>query len=125
MKSVKKAILYGFFIWLIPFIVAFIIFPIHESNRPLFESIMPVVIALCVVIFGKLYFKQVETNYKKEGIWIGLIWIIISLVIDLMFFMPEKSPMHLSFVDYLMDIGITYLMIPVIIIGFGCLLNKK
>ncbi len=124
MKSIKKAILYGFLIWLIPFVVAFIIFPIHDSNRPLFESIMPITIALSVVIFGKMYFKNVETNYKKEGIWLGFIWIIISLVIDLILFLPE-SPMHLSFVDYLMDIGITYLMIPVITIGFGWLLNKN
>ncbi|MEE9573674.1 MAG: hypothetical protein V3W20_11540 [Candidatus Neomarinimicrobiota bacterium] len=124
MKSIKKAILYGFLIWLIPFVVAFIIFPIHDSNRPLFESIMPIAIALSVVIFGKMYFKNVETNYKKEGIWLGFIWIIISLVIDLILFLPE-SPMHLSFVDYLMDIGITYLMIPVITIGFGWLLNKN
>lgn len=124
MKSIKKAILYGFLIWLIPFVVAFIIFPLHDSNRPLFESIMPVAIALSVVIFGKMYFKHVETDYKKEGLLLGLIWIIISLVIDLILFMPE-SPMHLSFLDYLMDIGITYLMIPVITIGFGCLLDKK
>ncbi len=124
MQSIKKAILYGFFIWLIPFAVAFMIYPIHDSHRPLFESIMPVVIAICVVIFGKLYFKHVEANYKKEGIWLGLIWIFISLVIDLILFMPE-SPMHLSFIDYLMDIGITYFMIPVITIGFGYLLDKK
>ncbi|NHZ87109.1 MAG: hypothetical protein GWP19_14755 [Planctomycetia bacterium] len=124
MESIKKVILYGFLIWLIPFVVAFIIFPIHESNRPLFESIMPVTVALCVVIFGNMYFKQVEANYKKEGIRLGIIWLIISLVIDLILFMPQ-SPMHLSFLEYLMDIGITYLMIPVITIGFGCLLNKK
>ena len=124
MKSTKKAILYGFLIWLIPFVVAFIIYPIHESNRPLFESIMPVVVVLCVVIFSKIYFNKVETNFKNEGIRLGLIWIIISLVIDLILFMPQ-SPMHLSFLDYLMDIGITYLMIPVITIGFGCLLDKK
>ena len=95
MKSIKKAILYGFLIWLIPFVVAFIIFPIHDSNRPLFESIMPVAIALCVVIFGKMYFNKVESNYKKEGIWLGLIWIIISLVIDLILFMP-RSEEHTS-----------------------------
>ena len=124
MKSLKKAILYGFFIWLIPFAVAFMIYPIHDSNRPLFESIMPVALTLSVVIFGLMYFKHVEANYKNEGIWLGLIWILICLVIDLILFMPE-SPMHLSFLDYLMDIGITYLMIPVITIGFGYLLDKK
>jgi len=39
-------------------------------------------------------------------------------------FMPE-SPMKMSFADYMMDIGLTYLIIPVICIGFGYLLKKQ
>ena len=46
MTSVRKAVLFGFLIWLIPFVVAFIIFPLRESSRPLFESIMPVTVAV-------------------------------------------------------------------------------
>jgi hypothetical protein len=47
MKSFKKTLLYGVLIWLITFTIAFLIFPIHETNRVFFESIMPVVISIC------------------------------------------------------------------------------
>ena len=124
MKSYKLALLYGFFVWLIPFIVAFLIYPIRTSNRALFESIMPVVVTVAVVLFLISYFRKVEVNFLKEGILLGVIWFAISLVIDLMLFMPE-SPMKMSFVDYLMDIGLTYLIIPTISIGMGYLLERK
>jgi hypothetical protein len=122
MKSYKLALLYGVLIWLIPFVVAFLIYPIRTSNRALFESIMPVVVTMCTVFFSIFYFIKVKIDFLKEGILLGVVWIIISLVIDLAMFMPE-SPMKMSFVDYMMDIGLTYLIIPVICIGFGYLLQ--
>lgn len=123
MKSIKKTLLYGFLVWLIPFIVAFSIFPIRESNRALFESIMPVAITICVVFFAHHYFKKVDNAYKKEGISLGLIWLAISFVIDLAMFM--QGPMKMTFTNYIIDIGLTYLMIPVITVGFGYLLEKR
>ena len=119
MKSIKKTLLYGFLIWLIPFVVAFLIFPIRESNRTLFESIMPIVITICVVFFANIYFKKLDKNFVKEGLLIGIIWLAISFSIDLAMFM--QGPMKMSFVDYVMDIGLTYLIIPTITIGFGYL----
>jgi preprotein translocase subunit SecG len=67
---------------------------------------------------------KVKTNFLKEGILLGAVWIIISLIIDLVMFMPE-SPMKMSFIDYMMDIGLTYLIIPAICIGFGYLLQTQ
>ena len=124
MKSTKKALLFGFLLWVIPFVVAFLIFPIRNSDRPLFESIMPVVVVLCVVVFSILYFKVVEKHFSREGIILGISWFIISLAIDLLLFMPD-SPMHMSFIDYVKYIGLTYLMIPAITIGVGYALNKR
>ncbi len=121
MKQIKKALLYGFLIWLIPFVVAFMIFPIHESNRPLFESIMPVTITVAVVVFSILYFRKTEQAFLKEGLLLGAAWFTISLAIDLFMFLPASSPMHMPFPEYMMDIGITYLIIPVITTGFGYL----
>ena len=114
----KKILLYGFLIWLIPFIVAFLIFPIKESNLPLFESIMPVAVTLATVLFSVLYFKNVSANYLKVGVLLGLTWFAISLVIDLPLFMYE-GPMKMTFGDYMMDIGLTYLIIPIITTGYG------
>lgn len=123
MKSIKKTLLYGFLIWLIPFITAFLIFPIRESNRALFESIMPIVITASVVFFAYHYFKKLDNNFVKEGLLLGVIWLAISFIVDLTMFM--QGPMKMSFADYLMDIGLTYLIMPIITIGLGYLVKNK
>jgi hypothetical protein len=51
-------------------------------------------------------------------------WFIISIAIDLVLFLPP-SPMQMSFMNYMEDIGITYLMIPVITIGLASMADKK
>ena len=55
MNRYLKVGLFGFFIWLIPFIVSVLIFPLRAMQRPLFESIMPVVIAIWTVFFAVIY----------------------------------------------------------------------
>ncbi|WP_455370015.1 hypothetical protein [[Eubacterium] cellulosolvens] len=122
-RNWKTIILFGVLIWLIPFIVSFFIYPLRSSSRPLFESIMPVVLTLTVIFFSVRYFRKINREFIKEGIFIGIVWLIISLVIDLMLFMPE-SPMQMTLSDYLMDIGITYLIILIIPAGSGYLMEK-
>ncbi|MEE9555368.1 MAG: hypothetical protein V3W18_13860 [candidate division Zixibacteria bacterium] len=123
MKSIKWTIIFGFLLWLIPFIVAFAIYPIRETNYPFFETIMPVTLTLCVVIFAVLYMKDLESGYIAEGVKIGIVWFLMSVVIDL--FMFTWGPMKMSFGNYMMDIGLTYLIFPVVTIGFGLSLQKK
>lgn len=124
MNKYVKLVGFGFLIWLIPFLVSFVIFPLRNTNRPLFESIMPVVLVLAVMIISVLYFKKIEKESLKEGLIAGVLWFVLSLVIDLMLFLPS-SPMQMSFSDYMMDIGLTYLIILMIPIGIGALVNKK
>jgi len=123
-KYIKWIIGFGILIWLIPFLVSFVVFPLKDSNRPLFESIMPVVLTITVVTFSILFFKRVDKEFMKEGFIVGIVWFTISIVIDLFMFIPESS-MHMPLVDYIMDIGLTYLIILVIPVGFGCILEKK
>jgi len=124
MNKYVKLVGFGFLIWLIPFLVSFVIFPLRNTNRPLFESIMPVVLVLTVMIISVLYFKKIEKESLKEGVITGVLWFVLSLVIDLMLFLPA-SPMQMNFSDYMMDIGLTYLIILMIPIGIGALVNKK
>jgi hypothetical protein len=124
MNKNLKIILYGFLVWLVPFAVSFIIFPLRASMRPLFESIMPLVLTIIVVILAYYYLKDLETNLVKEGVLIGLSWLAINLIIDLMLFLPA-SPMHMNILDYFMDIGLTYIIIPVITVGMGIMANNK
>ena len=124
MNKNLKIVIFGFMVWIIPFAVSFLFFPLKASMRPLFESIMPLVLTIAVVTLTYYYMKNIDSDFVREGILIGIVWYIINIAIDLVMFLPA-SPMHMSFADYMMDIGLTYVMIPVITIGMGFLLNSK
>ncbi len=123
MKKYLRLGLFGFLVWLIPFVVSFFIFGLKTSSPALFESIMPVVVVICTVVFSTVYLRKVKANFLKEGIVVGIVWLAMSLVLDLLLFM--EGPMKMTFADYMMDIGLVYLMIPTITVGFGLLLGKS
>ena len=123
MKKYLKLGLFGFLTWLIAFVVSVLIFPLRESQRPLFESIMPVVVTVCAVLFSILYFRKVEKSFLQEGMLLGIAWLVINIFVDLLLF--SEGPMKMPFVDYIKDIGLTYLIIPTVTLGFGYLLQQK
>jgi hypothetical protein len=119
----SKIILFGLLLWLIPFAVSVMIYPLRIYQRVLFESIMPVVITIWTVFFCLIYFLGEGRGSLRDGILLGFGWLMISIVLDLIFFM--QGPMKMPFMDYLADIGITYLIIPAITIGFGYFIEKN
>jgi hypothetical protein len=121
MNRYLKIVLFGFFIWLIPFMVSVLIFPLRTSQRPLFESIMPVVIAIWTVFFAVIYLSGLKSDFQKEGISLGIAWLLISIILDLLIFVI--GPLKMSLWDYATDIGVTYLIIPTITFGFGYLME--
>lgn len=124
MTSLGKAVLSGAGVWAVPFVVAFLIFPLRQSARPLFESIMPVAVAGATVGFAVPYFRSVGTAFIREGLGLGLLWLLICAAIDapLMLF---GGPMKMTVGQYVADIGVTYLMIPVITLGMGAVLAQS
>ena len=124
MNRYLKIILFGFVVWLVPFVVSFLIYPLKTAGNPLFESVMPVIITVITVIMAVIYLKNVEGNLLKGGALIGVIWFLISVIIDLFMFLPS-SPMQMSITNYFMDIGVTYLIIPIITMGMAYLTEKR
>lgn len=123
MKSWKLTLLFGFLLWLIPFLVSIPIFSLKEAQSPLFETIMPVTLTLFVTLFAVLYFRRVDGGFLAEAIKLGVIWMAMSIIIDLFMFM--WGPMKMSFTAYMMDIGLTYLIFPIVTVGFGYALSKR
>lgn len=118
MFSHRKALLFGFFIWLIAFGLAFALFPVRTRARPLFESIMPVVLAAEAVAFGSWYFRGVHTAFVREGILLGSVWMGVNVLMDLPL-MLSPSPMQMTLGEYISDIGLTYLLLPLVTTGIG------
>jgi hypothetical protein len=101
---------------LIPFVVAFLVFPFHESNRPFFESVMAVVVTLSAVVLGLRYVNRSAGGV--EGLVLGLLWLGLCVLIDapLMLF---GGPMEMTVGQYLADIALTYLAIPAVTWGLA------
>lgn len=118
MAAKGKAVLFGFFVWLSAFVAAMLIFPLRESSRPLFESIMPVVLSSATAGLAVAYFRGVTRDYVKEGVLLGCLWLAINLAIDAPL-MLLGGPMKMTLAEYLADIGVTYLLIPAVTIGIG------
>ncbi|MHC4107470.1 MAG: hypothetical protein ACYSTY_05225 [Planctomycetota bacterium] len=118
MTSLGKALLFGVLVWLVLFAVAVAISPIRETSRLLFESIMPVAIALIVVPLGVVYFRRVRRRCVREGLLLGLLWLVMCVAIDAPLMLLSSS-MQMTVPGYIADIGVAYLMIPIITVGIG------
>jgi hypothetical protein len=114
MKHLIKIILFGFLLWLTVFIGAFAAFPFKRS--PLFETLVSIVLAAATVFYGWRFFRR-EIVTLKNCIVVGLIWALVNIVIDLPLF--SFGPMKKDLADYFADIGLTYLMIPIILSAFA------
>jgi len=126
MNKYLKIVLFGFLVWLVPF-VASLFFYTAEGKLVidvfLFKSIMIVVGSIVGAFLLISYFKNINKDYLKEGILVGVIWFGINILLDLlvlvlMFEMPV--------VDYFTRIGLGYIVIPVMSIMVGeALANKE
>ena len=117
MRAYGRAILYGLLIWAIVFAVAILITPLRETDRPLFESIMPVALSLCTAAASCMYLGRVRRNALRAGVGLGVIWLAVSLGLDALMF--SRGPMQMSLPSYLKDIGLTYLIIPAVTVAMG------
>ncbi|KAB2945296.1 MAG: hypothetical protein MPEBLZ_02348 [Candidatus Methanoperedens nitroreducens] len=125
MNKYVRNVLYGFLAWLIPF-VASILFYTREGELTidifLLKSIMIVVGSFSAAILLISYFKNINVDYLKEGIIVGLVWFGINIVLDLLILVPMSG---MSIMDYFMQIGLRYLAIPAMSIAVGTALENK
>lgn len=125
MRFWKRALLYGFLTWLIPFVVAI---PFYSKDGTLsidvflFKSIMIVLGSLVGLALIVGYFKRVERAFSREGLLIGLIWLVMNWLFDFIFFVLITK-MDMS--TYFVQVGIRYLTIPIYSISIGFLLKNK
>jgi hypothetical protein len=118
MTSIGRALGYGVLVWLVPFVVAFALFPIRESNRPLFESIMPLAVAAAAAGLAVAALRRARRPVLREATATGVLWLLICILIDAPL-MLLGGPMRMTLTQYLADIGVTYLLIPIITVGIG------
>jgi len=118
MGSWGKAIGLGFIVWFIPFVVAFLVFPLRSSARPVFESVMAVTVAGSAVAVGLAYLRGMPAMGPAQGTALGALWFILCVAIDAPL-MLIGGPTRMSVGAYFGDIALTYVSIPVVTWGLG------
>ncbi|WP_129582619.1 hypothetical protein [Methanolobus psychrotolerans] len=126
MNKYLKMFLYGLLVWMVPFIVSFA-FVDRQGNftidETFFKSIMIVTGALVGVFLAVRYFRDVETDYVREGVILGIVWLAVNLLLDLS--MVFGGFFQMTVRQYFTDIGMRYLSMPIYTIGMGYALVQK
>ncbi|WP_321429607.1 hypothetical protein [uncultured Methanolobus sp.] len=126
MNKYLKMVFYGLILWLVPFIVSFAFVDMEGNftiDETFFKSLMVVTGALVGVVLAVRYFRDVETNYVNEGIVLGVTWLVINLVLDLL--MVYGGFFQMGVMEYFTGIGLRYLAMPVYTIGMGYALKQQ
>ena len=122
MRFPWRALLYGLVVWVVPFVLSMLLFPLKRAGSPLFESAMAVIVAAVAAGMALIYFRRIHHRYLREGLLLGLAWLAISIAIDLPLML--FPPISMSAGQYFADIGLTYLMIPIISTAIGAALHS-
>jgi len=124
MDKKLKIGLFGLLTWLIPFVVSFLFYS-KEGELSidifLFKSIMIVVGSITGASLLVIYFKRIEKNYLSEGILVGLVWFLMNVILDLIVLVPMSG---MDRGTYVAQIGLRYLVIPVMSIAMGIVASK-
>lgn len=120
----KRTVALGLASWLLPFLVSFLF--IDRAGQflipqPLFKSIMVVLGGGIGTALLAIAFRQV-TPTLRSGLALGLLWLCINLALDIVVLVPM---MKVSVTTYVQDVGLRYLLIPIIAAGIGLVAERE
>jgi uncharacterized membrane-anchored protein len=119
-KKILEIIGFGFIVWLVPTIVTY--FASDASSLQFFDFTASVAIGGSAVVLSFIYFKDVTSHFIRDGIILAAVWMVITLVLDvvLIFLGISKT----SLLEYAVTVVPLYVIIPAITIGFGLYLDQ-
>ena len=125
MNKNLKMILFGIFTWLVPFVVSFFFYTSQGQLRIdifLFKTIMIIVGAIVAAELLIIYFKTIKKDFVKEGLRVGLVWLVINWILDIAILLPMSG---MGFEEYFSAIGLRYLVIPIFSTAIGYVAENK
>jgi hypothetical protein len=119
-----RVTVYGFLSWAIPFVAAIPFFSGPGELRipqPLFKSLMVVIAGGVGMVLLMLVFRRVRPTLTS-GLAIGGYWLAINWLLDLLILLPMSG---MGTVAYFYDIGLRYLLIPMIAAVIGAVAERN
>ena len=88
--NMKLAIIYGALAWVLIYLLTEVFYPLFINFIPNFNIAIPLIIIIITGFFGILYIRNIEENEVVEGILVGMVFIIIDIMLDYVFFILPK-----------------------------------
>jgi hypothetical protein len=117
-----RVFIFGFILWLIPFVLAIPLFQFIGSNRVVFKSIMSVILVITTCGCWIFYIKKIDTSFLRHALTASLVWVCLSVIPDLFAFIvgfKMKPSVYFS------EIALNYLAIPTILVSSAWVLETK
>jgi hypothetical protein len=114
----------GFLTWLIPFLASV---PFYSRDGvllidiALFKSLMVVTGSVIAAVLIIWFFAIVKTSYTREAVITGIFWLILNWALDLVVLV---GLLGIAPADYMTRIGLSYFVIPAMVIATGIVADK-
>lgn len=115
----KIGVMYGFLTWIVTITL---ILMSHNSNPYIFNILLDIIITILALIIGINYLKSFKDNYFMEGLFLGILIFVINIVLDQFYYAAVGLPMGI--VEYMLNVGLIYLVYPIIIASLGFVFNN-
>lgn len=112
MLTYKRIIAYGAGLWVV-LVAASLLLRVYETgDSPLFESLKFLVLAIATVGLATLYLKKAKSVTTAEGFVVGLSWLIIVVLLDMVLYLLGMFNLGLD--AYFKDVVSSYLIMPIV-----------
>ena len=101
--KLKLGIIYGILIWFFVYLITAIFSPLISDNIPYINIVAPIVIIVVTGFFGILYIRDINENEVIEGFKIGIIFILMDVICDFVFFILRNKT-NILIDDYLIHV---------------------
>lgn len=111
--KLKLGIIYGVLIWIITHIFFEITHTFIVGNNPNAKLILVTGTIIVSGFFSILYIREINENEVLEGIFVGIIFILIDIVLDVIFFIipHHKSILFSNYTSHILLMSIITLII--------------
>ena len=111
--KLKLGIIYGVLIWIFTYLISAIVQMFELNNTLYYNLILPLSIITVTGFFGIMYIRNIDKNELFEGILVGIVFIAIDIILDLVFFviLNNTSILFTNFLNHIILMSIIVLII--------------
>lgn len=110
--KLKLGIICGVLIWIFTYLISVIVQMFELNNTLYYNLILPLSIIIVTGFFGIIYIRNIYKNELFEGILVGILFIAIDIILDILFFIIPNNTniLFTNFLNHVILMGIIMLI---------------